>query len=144
MIRRLSPVLLGTLVLLAACGGGGGSEYGGDFETGFVGSCEAAVGDGQEAVCQCAYDRLEQTVPFERAERLDRRLRDDPESPLPDDVAALIAGCVAGAVPPSIVTTTTSTTAATTAPEGGETPTTAPTTTAPADGATTTTTAEAG
>jgi hypothetical protein len=135
MARLLRLVLLGALVaLLAGCGGGGGGEYDGDFETGFLDACNAAVGEGKEEVCQCTYDRLRDTVPFERAERLDRRLREDPESVLPDDVADLIAGCVAGSVPPSIATTTTSTTAA----AGGSTTTTA------ADGSTTTTTVEAG
>jgi hypothetical protein len=136
MARLLRLVLLGVLVaLLVGCGGGGGGEYDGDFEAGFLEACNAAVGDGKGAVCQCTYDQLRDTVPFERAERLDRRLRDDPESVLPDDVADLIAGCVAHSVPPSIATTTTSTTAA----AGATT-----TTTAATDGSTTTTTVEAG
>jgi hypothetical protein len=132
---RLASLVLGPLAvvaLAAGCGGEGGSGYDGDFEAGFLRTCEAATGN-DEALCQCTYDRLESSVPFERAERLDRRLRDDPESALPDDVADLIAGCVAGAVPPTIATTTTSTTA----PAGSDTTTTAP-------GGTTTTAAEAG
>ncbi|OWY62392.1 hypothetical protein B7486_58695 [cyanobacterium TDX16] len=132
---RFASLVLGPLAvvaLAAGCGGEGGSGYDGDFEAGFLRTCEAATGD-DAALCQCTYDRLESSVPFERAERLDRRLSEDPESPLPDDVADLIAGCVAGVVPPSIATTTTSTTA----PAAGETTTTAP-------GGTTTTAAEAG
>lgn len=134
MTRRLAPVLL-ALALLAACGGDSEEGYGGEFEAGFLDSCEAAVGDERAEVCQCTYDRLEESVPFERAERLDRRLQEEPESALPDDVAQLISTCVAFAVPPSISTTTTSTTAPA---AGGSTDTTA------ADGSTTTTTGEAG
>jgi hypothetical protein len=143
---RLAGLVLGiaaALVLLAGCGGEGESGYGGEFRTGFLDTCEVATG-GDTAVCECTYQRLEQSVPFDRAERLDRRLQDDPESVLPDDVAELIAGCVAGAVPPTIATTTssTSTTVPATPPageggEGGETTTTVA-------GATTTTAAEAG
>jgi hypothetical protein len=127
----LVGLVLAGAAMLAGCGGGGGGEYGGDFEAGFLRTCEAATDD-DTAVCQCTYDKLEQSVPFDRAEQLDQRLQDDPDSPLPDDVAELIATCVAASVPPSIVTTTTTTT-----PADGATTTTAP-------GGTTTTAAEAG
>jgi hypothetical protein len=140
---RLAGLVVGgtaALAVLAGCGGESEEGYGGEFRDGFLDTCEVATG-GNTAVCECTYQRLEQSVPFDRAERLDRRLRDDPESALPDDVAELIAGCVAGAVPPTIATTTssTSTTAAGTPPagDGGETTTTVA-------GATTTTAAEAG
>jgi hypothetical protein len=135
----LVGLTLATAALLGGCGGGGGGGYGGDFEAGFLRTCEAATDD-DTAVCQCTYDKLEQTVPFERAERLDRRLQDDPDSPLPDDVAELISTCVAGSVPPSIVTTTTSTTLA----EGATTSTAPGGTTTTVEGGTTTTAAEAG
>ena len=128
----LAGALTATLV---ACGGESAEGYGGEFRDGFLASCNAAVGEGKEPVCECTYDRLEETVPFERADRLDQRLQDSPERALPDDIAELISGCVAASVPPSISTTTSST--STTAPAAG-------TDTTAADGSTTTTTAEAG
>lgn len=142
VLRRAPLPALGlVLALLAACGGGGTDDYDADFEAGFLSTCETAVGADQEAVCQCTYDRLVETVPYERAERIDRRLRDDPEAPLPDDIADLIAGCVAFSVPPSISTTTSSTAStSTTAPADGASTTLPP---EPAD-STTTTQGEAG
>lgn len=134
-MRRLLILFVAGAVGLAGCGGSEEAGYDGDFHDSFMASCIAAVGPDAEAVCQCTFDRMVEFVPFERAQRLDRRLRDDPENPLPDDIAELISGCVAETVPPTIATTTTSTTA----PEGGTT-----TTTAPADGSTTTTSGEAG
>lgn len=95
--------------LLAACGGEGEAGYGDEFRDGFLRTCDAATG-GNATICECTYERLQATVPFDEAAELDRQLQDDPEHTLEPELADLIAGCVAGAVPPSVVTTTSSTT----------------------------------
>jgi len=142
MSPRLPVLFLAGVLALAGCGGSDEQGYDGDFEQGFLEVCEAAVAADDQAVCQCTYDKMAETVPFERAERIDNRLRDDPEASLPDDIAELFADCVAASVPPTISTTTSSTEP----PAGGSTTTVAPggSTTTIAGESTTTTAGEAG
>ena len=45
-------------------------------------------------VCECAYEQLAATLPYDRFVELEDTLRIDSLAALPDDVAALIADCV--------------------------------------------------
>jgi hypothetical protein len=78
---------------LAACGGGDDQDdgYGPAGRDAFVEACSA--GASAEA-CGCFYDRLADEVPYERFERVDQQIRDDPEA-IPDDIAALAVACSA-------------------------------------------------
>jgi hypothetical protein len=86
--------ILGALVVLVSCGGGGGGEdgYGADHRDDFVADCE--TGGVSTQVCGCFYDRLAAEVPFERFQTVDGELQDPPADP-PADLAALAAACAA-------------------------------------------------
>jgi hypothetical protein len=85
--------LLGALVFLVSCGGGGGEDgYGADHRDDFVADCEA--GGMSTQVCGCFYDRLAAEVPFERFQTVDQELQDSAADP-PADLAALAAACAA-------------------------------------------------
>lgn len=93
-MRRPGPasalVLAGALAVGPACGDDRAADrYSADLRDDFVEACAAGAG---ADTCRCLYDRLEETVPFERFEQIDRRIRDDP-SAIPDDVVELAAAC---------------------------------------------------
>ena len=93
-MRRPGPasalVLAGALVAGPACGGDGAADgYSADLRDDFVEACAAGAG---VDTCRCFYDRLEETVPFERFEQIDRGIHDDP-SVIPADVVELAAAC---------------------------------------------------
>jgi hypothetical protein len=63
------------------------------FEEGFIGGC---TGDGSgmsEAQCQCAYDELEATVPFDTVVEWSTQMNDDPTN-VPDDLLTIMSGCM--------------------------------------------------
>lgn len=105
-------VALGLGLVVAACSNDEPTEYNADSEKNFVESCTDQTGE--EDVCQCAYDGFVRDIPFERFQRIDQRLRDDPESNLPDDFIDIYTDCVvefgggaAGTTPAFPTTTTT-------------------------------------
>lgn len=67
----------------------------------FVAACTADGGDGVRPTCECLYDRLQGEVPFDRFELIDQTLAlqvdSTPDVPLtlPDDVQAMLDGCIA-------------------------------------------------
>lgn len=84
--------VLGVLVFVTACGGGGTDDYGAEHREDFVADC--AFGEISRRTCGCFYDRLAEEVPFERFETLDEELRRQRRD-IPADVATLVAGCAA-------------------------------------------------
>lgn len=66
----------------------------------FVDACMTNGGEPVRNICVCVYDRIVQTVPFDRFEVIDEllgsQLQAAPGQPLdlPDDVAAMLQECV--------------------------------------------------
>lgn len=76
--------------------------YDGATRAEFMAACTADGGPPVEPVCGCIYDELVATVPYDRFALLDEQLRalttDLPQAlpvELPDDVQAIVDGCVA-------------------------------------------------
>jgi hypothetical protein len=88
-VNRLGAALLIAAVSLGGCGDGGPDDYDDEVEREFVDTCTAAS---EEKVCRCLYDRLEEEVPFERFEEVDRQLAEDPTD-LPADISRLAVVC---------------------------------------------------
>lgn len=123
-------VLLGVVSLalvISGCGKDEPSDYNAEVEKNFIETCTDQGGDDLQNVCQCAYDSFEREIPFDRFQRVDERLADNPDAQLPDEFLDLYTDCViqagggsAGTTPAFPTTTTTSTTlapgASTTAP----------------------------
>jgi hypothetical protein len=92
--------------------GGGGpadpsSGYTEEVEHAFMTSCVAAasgVADA-EGLCQCAYDKIVETVPFDEFLAFDRAVRDDPSATPPPGVIAATNECVRGGAPPTPTST---------------------------------------
>jgi len=55
------------------------SGYNATIEANFMNSCTADAQPGQ-AACQCIYDQIEATVPFDRFVEIDQQLTDDPSA----------------------------------------------------------------
>jgi hypothetical protein len=92
--HRLSAAVAAGLVLASAAGCGDGGEhegYGPDQRASFVAACAPGA---STAVCGCFYDRLADTVSYERFLAIDRQIRRDPAA-IPDDVADLAIACAA-------------------------------------------------
>jgi hypothetical protein len=90
----VSAAVAAGLVLAVAGGCGGGGRHGGygpEQRASFVAACTPGA---SAAVCGCFYDRLADTVSYERFLAIDREIRRDP-SAIPDDVAELAIACAA-------------------------------------------------
>lgn len=67
----------------------------------FLAACTAQGGEPVRDTCVCLYDRMVESVPFDRFELLDEKLAQEveasPDGPieLPDDIQAMLDGCVA-------------------------------------------------
>jgi hypothetical protein len=86
-------------LVLAACGGEDAGGYSPEVEETFIEGCLANSGDGltdakAREFCQCAYDDVEATVPFEEFEEYDAKTREDPNTPLPPRINAVLERCV--------------------------------------------------
>jgi hypothetical protein len=78
-----------------ACGSDAASDYSDETRANLLTACtdaedEAIVGD----VCTCAYRAMRTRLPYERFAEIDRRLRDDPAAPLPEEVLDAVARCI--------------------------------------------------
>ena len=118
-MRRVLVAVFALGLVMAACGNDTPTEYNADSEKNFVESCTDQTGE--EDVCQCAYDGFVRDIPFDRFQRIDQRLQDDPEGNLPDDFIEIYTDCVvefgggsAGTTP--VIPTTTTTTSIPTPP----------------------------
>lgn len=112
-------VVIGCIVLalvMAGCGDSAPSEYNAEVEKNFIETCTDQGGDDLQDVCQCAYDAFKDEIPFDRFQRVDERLADDPSATLPDDFLNLYTDCVIAQGGGSAGTTPTLPTTTTTAP----------------------------
>ena len=66
-------------------------DYNATIERNFMDSCTSDAEPG-EAVCQCAYDQIEATVPFDRFVEIDEQLNDDPDA-RPQELVDIITEC---------------------------------------------------
>ena len=124
MRRAVVLGVVAVALVISGCGKDEPTDYNAEVEQNFIQTCTDQGGDDLQDVCQCAYDAFEENIPFDRFQRVDERLSDDPNAELPDDFLDLYTDCViqagggsAGTTP--TVPTTTSTTVAgatTTAP----------------------------
>ena len=84
---------------------GSGSGYDETTRAKFMAACTAEGGDPVVPTCECIYDELVATVPYERFVEVDEQLTRvtalEGDLTLPDDVAAVVDGCVAAAAPTS-------------------------------------------
>ena len=46
-----------------------------------------------EAVCQCVYDKIEATVPFDRFVEIDEQLNENPDAPRPQELVDILTEC---------------------------------------------------
>jgi len=100
--------LVGLVILFGGGDDGGGGGDGGDtitattpieeagdynaaIERNFMDSCTSDAEPG-EAVCQCAYDQIEATVPFDRFVEIDEQLNDNPDA-RPQELVDIITEC---------------------------------------------------
>ena len=92
---RSVVLVLPAVVALAGCGDDGPSDYTDESRTNVLTACvteadRPLVGD----VCTCAYRSIRTDIPFDRFAEIDEQLRARPDDPLPDDLLAVLAGCV--------------------------------------------------
>lgn len=82
-------------LVLAACGGKSTpTDYNADVERTFVDTCTEQSGNNLRTVCQCAYNSFKRDIPFDRFQRVDQRLADNPQSTLPDEFLDIYTDCV--------------------------------------------------
>lgn len=94
--RRLAAVALAVAVIgLGGCGGDDGADaYSDDTRAAMLGGCREKDTDPDLAeVCECAYDGMVKTLPFDEFAALDRRLADG-DSRLPAEVVQIIRACI--------------------------------------------------
>jgi hypothetical protein len=112
-------VVIGSIafaIVLAGCGDNAPTDYNAEVEKNFIETCTDQGGDDLQDVCQCAYDSFREEIPFDRFQRVDERLADDPDAELPDDFLNLYTDCVIAQGGGSAGTTPTLPTTTTTAP----------------------------
>jgi len=95
------------VVLMGACGGDGPDDYSAETEAQFLATCVGTLGEAERAVCRCSYDEIVDDVAYDDFEDLDRRMNDDPDAELPDDIVDIVAACASGPVPPPTASTST-------------------------------------
>jgi hypothetical protein len=93
-VVRLVGAFVILVAALGACSEPGPDDYDEAVEREFLESC---VTGSDVDVCRCLYDRIEDEIPFERFEEIDRQLAEDPAE-LPDDVSRLAVVCATEAL----------------------------------------------
>lgn len=91
-------VIVGVVVAVLATRDQGG--YDDQTRDDFLAACTADGGDPVRPTCECIYDEMVATVPYDRFEEVDEQLtQQSGDLTLPDDVSAIVDGCVAAAAP---------------------------------------------
>lgn len=69
-------------------------DYNATIEQNFMNSCTSDAEPGPD-VCQCAYDKIEATVPFERFVEIDEELNQNPDA-RPQELVDILTECTSG------------------------------------------------
>lgn len=91
-------------LVLGSCSSPEPTEYSEDIRENFVSACVGAP-EGDEQVCECAYEALEDRVPFERFRQIEEDVEGGAE--VPTEVTDLFAQCAVGGPLPAESSTTT-------------------------------------
>lgn len=103
---RWAPIAIGVLIVAVAAGiliarSGTQDDYDEAVQRRFLDACTGQGGEPVRDTCECFYDRIEQTVPFDRFEDLDESLAAEASGTasgqplnLPPDIDALLQECV--------------------------------------------------
>ena len=88
--------MLAAFALVVGCGSDPPTDYSEVTSDNFLTACTAPGEDSllRTRLCQCVFDRALTQIPYDRFVAIDKRLTEFPESPLPGDLAQLIADCV--------------------------------------------------
>ena len=110
-VRRLIAGLAAVVAVAAAgCGDAEPAERAAT-EAVFLETCAPGGTPLEERVCRCAFEAITEDLSASALERLDRNLRDDPDTVPPEVTEAALACAAAPLTPPTAApTTTTSTT----------------------------------
>src|SRR5215208_5617665 len=96
-MRRRTAAIAGLFALglvLGGCWDDKTDDYNAEVEDNFVRRCtEEGTGENAEDICQCAYDKFREEIPFERFAEFDEKLREDPDTTLPDDIVNRYTDC---------------------------------------------------
>ena len=112
MHRRVRLTLvLAAGALLVGCGDAEPSDREAT-EAVFLETCAPGATPLEERVCRCAFERITEDLSASALERLDRNLRDDPDT-VPQAVTAAVLECAAEPITPPTPRPTTSTTTST-------------------------------
>jgi hypothetical protein len=96
---RLPVPVAAVVVLLSVAGctddAGDAAGYRVTNREAFVAACTDPAVDDRVVrdVCECTYDRIEESLPYEQFVELEESLRIDSLIPLPDEVSDLVAEC---------------------------------------------------
>jgi hypothetical protein len=89
-------VLLAGLLPVACSDAAGSNGYSEANRDAFVTACTDSAADDRlvRDVCECTYEEVESSLPYEEFVELEESLRIDSLMALPDEVAEMIADCV--------------------------------------------------
>jgi hypothetical protein len=121
-VRHLIAGALAVAALAAGCSDPGPSDLEAT-EAVFLETCAPGGTPLEERVCRCAFDEITADLSASGLERLDRNLRDDPDT-VPPEVTEAALDCAAAPLTPPTARPTTSTSSASTTEPDAETTTT--------------------
>ena len=82
-------------LLAVACSEEEPQGFTSDNQSGFLAACTLPLEDSRltSAICQCVFDESQVEIPFTRFDAIERRLREDPDQELPDELVEIVAQC---------------------------------------------------
>ena len=80
---------------VGACGSDTPAVYSDETRANVLAACRADTDRPLVAdICACTYRSVRSGISYERFQQIDQQLRESPETPLPEDVVALLAECI--------------------------------------------------